>query len=226
MVFDLETTNRNPMRAEILTGHFIMLDEKLSIIDELGIECRPELWNDEAEQAFEIHGISKYMSATFPNKQESFDKLMRWIMRFDEVYSVCHANRRVGGFKTYDYTVLSLALFDTDHYFDFTRTCRSLNIISTHSLAKYLKINCELNLKSLAQYLGVELDNHHNAKSDCVATYNIFKHLYPRVNLGQFLDKENYGGSKNDTIQTTKRSKTTKPKLKRDHSPDIRQEWY
>jgi DNA polymerase III epsilon subunit-like protein len=105
-------------------------------------------------------------------------------------------------------------------YFDFTSKCRAMHIISTHSLAKQLNVNSALDLKSLTNHFKIELDNHHDAKSDAYACMGIFKKLITEVDLEQFLDQEFNGGSKNELNSETTPS-SSRVRKKRNHFSDI-----
>jgi DNA polymerase III epsilon subunit-like protein len=216
MICDLETTGRNPLSAEVLTGSFLAVNEAMQIVDEMHIMCKPEVWGAEAEAASNIHGITQEMVKDCPSFNQVKTELLHWFGYFPFKHFVCHAKQIGFGKKvTFDHAVLRLNLFPSEDYYTFGKIFRESEIISTHSLALHheSKYNFEKrDLKTVCRTLGVELGNHHDAKSDALACYEIFKILYPQTDLGQF-----FGGNYDDTDadnQPPKRksNKSRKPK--------------
>jgi len=194
LVCDVEATSANPLNAQLLTGCFMLCDSDFDIVDRLDLKARPRFWDKEAEEASSIHGITLAKANTFPAFNDAMETLKIWLDSIPPSHFVAHANRNIfGKFSTYDYAVLTSNLFDYkfSHYSLYRSAPRKL-ILSTHSLAKFLSIDSALDLKSLANKLGVELSEHHDAQADAMACYEIFKKLFPRVELNTFLDYENF----------------------------------
>ena len=195
-VVDLETTSGNVNNAEILSGTFLAVDSTLMILDEYQIKCRPMKWNDEAIESIKIHGITQQMTVGLPLFTEVKDELFKWFKRYMFKHFVCHAKRDMYGKKTtFDHAVIRLNLFPSDQYWAFVNMFNERNIISTHSLASYLdnKYNFEKkDLKTIARQLGVKLENHHNDRDDAIACYEIFKIMFPQVNLTEFINWDYY----------------------------------
>lgn len=196
LVCDLETTSSNVNNAKILTGTFLAVDSNLQAVAEKRIKCRPWRWDDEAEQASRIHGITQDMTYKWPTFQEILPDLFQWFSIYEFRHFVCHAKRDMFGKKTtFDHAVIRLNLFPSDYYWQFVNTFRERNIISTHSLAMYLDnlYNFEKrDLKSVCNRLGIKLDNHHDDRADAYACYEVFRILYPQINLSDFINKDYY----------------------------------
>jgi DNA polymerase III epsilon subunit-like protein len=196
LVVDIEATSDEPSVAELLTGSFRYCDRDFNTLDQYNLKCRPRKWDAKADEAVRIHGIEYPVAMSFPLHAKAVSELSQWLNRLDRAHFVCHANRRIfkkaGELSTYDYTVLSLAFFDYGMHFLMRSKLPVQSIISTHSLAKYLQLGCDYDLKSLSQFLRVELTSHHVASADEEACYGILKELIPRVDLERFLDYENF----------------------------------
>lgn len=212
LIVDLETTNRNIFKAEIITGSFILVDDKMDIVTIYNIQCNPRLWDKEADDASLIHGISKADASGFDDYSTTIKELAGWLETLPPCHFVAHANRQnFGTYATYDYAILNMALLDYDLHYTLYKICPSRFIISTHSLAKYLKLPCDLNLEAIAQHLNVSMGTHHNAESDAFTCFEILKKLLPTVDLNKFLDYENFKlTDKDENNEPTKKRKTRK----------------
>jgi DNA polymerase III epsilon subunit-like protein len=187
LVVDLEATGPNTMSAELLTGSMLYLNDKLEEIGSYSFTCRPRYWGKEADEAVAIHGISYAEAQLFTPWQEAIAGVAGWLSTLPPCHFVAHANRKIfGGFSTYDYALLSTHLFDLNFQWELYRACPRQYIISTHSLASYLNLPCERNLKALAEYLGVDAFKHHDARAETMACYQILKKLLPQVELESF----------------------------------------
>jgi DNA polymerase III epsilon subunit-like protein len=195
-VVDLETTSGNVSNAEILSGTFLAIDSTFLVLDEYQIKCRPRKWTEEAIESTKIHGITQQMTMGLPLFSEVQDDLFKWFKKFMFKHFVCHAKRDMYGKKTtFDHAVIRLNLFPSAQYWDFVNMFNERNIISTHSLASYLdkKYNFEKkDLKTVARQLGVTLENHHDDREDAIACYEIFKIMFPQVNLTEFINWDYY----------------------------------
>ena len=208
---DLETTSRRPSSAEILTADFISCDSDFNIIEKKHFEFRPRIWDKDANEAAAIHGISREQAYRFAPYSESASKMFDWLLGFDKSHMISHANRMFN--STYDQAILRLHALDNDVYFEFGQSFPESKYISTHSLAKYLNVGSELNLKALCNYFKLGDFVHHNSAEDVMMTYKLFLELIPTVKINEFLDWEHYfkKGIKNEESEKpTRRTKKNK----------------
>lgn len=210
LVCDLETTNKNPMMAEIITGHFLYLDDSLNIVDQYEFKTKPQLWDKSAEETSQIHGITYHDCQSFPHSHTAYPPLIDWLNSLKQSHFVCHAKRRIfGKFSSYDYTVLNLMMLDHGWLFEFGAKFRRHNIISTHSLASYLKAPAPYGLKALAETYKLPAFEHHDAKADCLTCYELLKKMLPQIDLNEFLEFENNKtGSKDASSNGKTKNKT------------------
>lgn len=202
---DLETTSKRPSSAEILTADFISCDSSFNIIEKRHFEFRPRIWDKEANEASAIHGISREQAFRFAPYSVSVREMFEWLLRFKGSHLISHANRMFN--STYDQAILRFHALDNGFYFDFGQAFPESKYISTHSLAKFLNIGSELNLKSLCNYFKLGEFVHHNSAEDVMMTYKLFLELIPTVNINEFLEWENYlkKGIKNEELKTAPR---------------------
>lgn len=208
---DLETTSIRPSSAEILTADFISCDSDFNIIEKKHFEFRPRIWDRDASEASAIHGISREKAFRFAPYSESAREMFDWLLSFKRAHLISHANRMFN--STYDQAILRFHALDNGVYFDFSLAFPESRYISTHSLAKFLNIGSELNLKALCNYFKLGDFVHHNSAEDVMMTYKLFLELIPTVKIEEFLEWENYlkKGIKNETLEKparrTKKSK-------------------
>lgn len=214
LVCDLETTNREAIKSEIITGFFLYLDSSLNIIDQYEFRAMPELWDKAAEEASLIHGITQRDVMSYPRKKKAYADLCEWLSTLEAGHFVAHGNRRIfGKFSTYDYSALITNLLDHDYYFEFSSKFRPKDIISTHSLAKHLSIDGKHDLKSLAHQFGLSEFDHHDAKSDCMICYELLKKMLPRVDLKEFLEQEYYQTQRSEHDPKPRKTKKSARKI-------------
>lgn len=198
---DFETTGLNVFDAEIITGFFCLLDDKLNVIDTRSIECNPYSWSDEAEK---IHGISKKQASKYKKFSEVYQSLIDWIDLSDATEFWCHSNVKMyGKIVPYDYAILRMNMMnmgDSAYW-----TINKLRPFSTHSLAKSQnRFTFESNsLDNICKQLGIKL-KHHNAESDCLATVEIIKQLLPLTNREEIYNYER--GINENTERVSKRN--------------------
>lgn len=187
---DLETTSKRPSSAEILTADFIHTDENFKIIEKKSYNFRPRIWDKEASEASAIHGISRDQAFQFAPYNETAPEMFDWLLAFDKAHLVSHANRMFN--STYDQAILRFHALDNGVYFDFGQSFPESKYISTHSLAKFLNVGCELNLKALCNYFNLGDFSHHNSEEDVLMCYKLFLKLIPTIDLKEFFEWEHY----------------------------------
>jgi DNA polymerase III epsilon subunit-like protein len=201
IVCDIESTGLNVFDAEIITGFFCLLDEKLNVVDTRSIECNPYSWSDESEK---IHGITKKQASKYKKFSEVYQSLIDWIDLSGATEFWCHSNVKMyGKIVPYDYAILRMNMMnmsDSAYW-----TVNKLRPFSTHSLAKAQKhFTFESNsLDNICKQLRIEL-KHHNAESDCRATVEIIKQLLPLTNREEIYNYER--GINENTERTSKRN--------------------
>lgn len=214
---DVESTSVYPLAAEILTADFIKCDSQLNILEERGFRFKPRIWSRDADEAVKIHGITKQEAMTYPPHKESAKEMMTWLLgdKIEKSYLMCHVNRLAN--RTYDAIILRMIALDEGLYFEFGLKFPEKNYISTHSLAKYAKISCALDLASLAKYLGIKQTQHHSSKDDVRVCYEIFKILIRDINLEDFLNWEYNKGDNNAEFQESKKRTDKKSREQKPH---------
>ena len=177
---DFESTGTNVFEAEIITGHFIHLDESFEVVSTYMIECCPKTWSYEAEK---VHGITKEQASKYKKFYQVYPSLIKWMKSTKANELWCYSNSKMyGKIAPYDYALLRLSLFglDDEAYF----YVNGLKPYSVHSLVKVLQDRFTLesySLDNVCKQLGIEL-SHHDAVSDCLATVQIIKQLLPMTN--------------------------------------------
>lgn len=208
LIFDAEATGVNPVSSSILTGSFIYCDKALNIVDRYDFKCRPRYWDKYAYEAVAIHKISYQEALGYPDFYDTMREVVHWLETLEPSHFVAHVNRLAGMFENedkpelkrpkavltaYDYELLTQSLFDIDSsHYELYRVAPIQSLISTHSLAKYLKLPCEYNLKGIARYLGLSEFSHHDAREDTTACLGILRLLLPQIDLEKFLLWENF----------------------------------
>jgi len=210
IVFDIETTGTNVYEAEIITGYFLSCDPvTFAIRGEFTMNCNPRKWSYEAQ---EIHGITREEASKFKQFSEVYESFLNWLKSHQAAEIWMHTNAKMYGKLTYfDYAVLRLRMMDMgdDPYFEIER----LRPYSTHSLAKVLQDQFAFegfSLNNICKTLDIDL-NHHNAKSDTLACYQIITKLLPlttRENLLNYdkgIENEDNSGTSNRNPKKSRR---------------------
>jgi DNA polymerase III epsilon subunit-like protein len=192
--FDLETTDKNPVGAEILTGFFKVIENE-RIIDSYDLKIKPDLFK---EEAFAIHGISKREAESFPSREFALRELYQFLKKHSDSYFCCHANATLFGRSGhYDWTVLgtNFAFLSDSAYFHFNSL--KIKVISTHTMAKKLVKIDGYSLENLARYFNYEYQAH-DAKNDVEAMIHVFEQLTAKLPPEYDLyDLGHYSGVKN-----------------------------
>lgn len=218
LFIDIEGTSVNPHYAEILTISASRKSQDLELIDEIELCLKPDTWGIHADEAQEIHGISKRRAMRFPNKLKGLNQLMDWISIGSTM--VCHASPNTEfGFQHYDRAILFMACIYENMEHEFLRKIR--NVESTLTIAKRLdkegiidipkitKVNVNgvsrtfksFSLDNLCNYYNIKL-NHHEARSDriaCEQLYGIFREEKRRFS-NRFLQEQDRGTGDQEQI--------------------------
>ena len=208
MVVDFESTGTNVFEAEIITGHFIHLDQSFEVVSTYTIECCPKIWSYEAEK---VHGITKEQASKYKKFGKVYPDLIKWMKSTGSRELWCYSNSKMyGKIAPYDYALLRLSLFglDCEAYF----YVNGLRPYSAHSLLKVLQDRFtpeSYSLDNVCKQLGIEL-SHHDAVSDCVATVQIIKQLLPMTNKEALYNYER-GINENSERPIQRDSRKTRP---------------
>ena len=170
-VVDIETTGLQNGYDEILTAHIILTDG-MNFIDEKSFNFKPKRITNNYHKSYEIHGITIQQTRGFTDKEVGLSNLLAFVP--DNSVMVCHA-KKIGHYFDYAFLFMEIELY-LDKRLDFYKKFN--HCISTHTLSKKFTKLKKRGLKSVSEYYGVVLDNHHNAKSDTHACYEIFKKMY------------------------------------------------
>lgn len=172
---DLETTEKNPHTAEILTAFLRTRNlNDFTIIDELYLTFRPEAYRHDS---YRIHGISYDESLNFSDKWCSLRNLILYFAKYKDSIFCCHANHLVYGiYGHFDEQVIKQVCLSrsSELYYWFLK--QKFQFISTHTIAKNSVAIDGYSLNKIADYFGFEF-NHHNAKSDVEVMEKIFHRL-------------------------------------------------
>jgi len=222
-VVDCETTHYKIACAEMLTAHVIILSEGLDPIREKSFSFRPFAWREEHEDAVAIHGITKEVALTFPEKKKEIVSLLDFVG--EPTIFCCHANRRSGkaggALVTFDYAMMKQECLDAGILYSFYSIFPTDKIISTHSLCVSLGVSgskegrASHSLDSISKLLGIEL-KHHDAKSDAWACANILLHCSKHGDIFELAEK--------DWENVSERSFVAREKKRAKSEPDARGE--
>lgn len=188
--------------AEIVTGHFIHVDENFNIISEREIKCCPFKWSHEAEA---VHGITQKQASKYKKFSEVYESLADWISLSGANEFWCHTNSKMyGKLVPYDYAIMRINMLNMGDYP--YHMINRLKPYSTHSLAKVLQGRFTFegfSLDNICKQLGINL-NHHDAKSDAHACLEIIKQLLPLTNREELYNYER--GINEDTKRLGRRN--------------------
>ena len=173
--FDLETTDKEPTANQILTCYFRTLSlPEYKLVDECYLEFKPVKYRVES---FAIHGISEKEAKTFPDRWESFEKLLKYMAKHKDSLFCCHANHlSFGSYGYFDEQVIRGLCFEKsfETYLWFQK--QKFQIISTHTIAKNTMSFENYRQETIANGMGIKYKAH-KAKSDVMAMVEIFKKL-------------------------------------------------
>lgn len=181
---DLETTDKDPGLAEILTSYCVTINVITGeIVDEQYLTYKPDRYRHDS---FEIHGISEAEAMGFDNKWDSFLSLLRYLGKYKDGLYCCHANYAMFGVHGYfDRQVIKQICYDRKHetYIWFERNIKNAQFISTHTMAKRLLGLKKAKLSDVAEHFGLKNKKAHDAKADTEIMVEIFQKLQKQFGL-------------------------------------------
>ena len=205
VVFDLETSSKFPLNAEILTADFIVLDESLNQVDAASFAIRPRIWNKDAEEAVAIHGITREQAYKFNPYHDEIRRLFKWLLQY-RGHLVAHNNRQFN--SSYDQCILRSHALDNGFYFELGQNFRERDYISTHSLAKFLNVPVDdYRLPTLCKYFRINQLAHHSSQDDARVTVELFKKLIVQVDINKFFGHERREHDTTDSKRPEKRKR-------------------
>ena len=214
-VVDIESTGRLPMSCEPLVIAAIKLDENLEATDSVVYRMRPTLWDNFADDAARVHGISKEVAMSYPPKSAGLEDFLAWVGTPHTF--VCHANKHAGRFAAFDYAALQVQYLDNflaggkaDH-FQFARLFR--HVLSTHTLAMATMQLDGYSLDKVCRHIGFDL-KHHDAVSDAEACAAILRFVARNNDIWEI-----YGREQARTLQV-RRGASKKNSGKKAAAPD------
>jgi DNA polymerase III subunit alpha, Gram-positive type len=205
VVVDIESTSKFPLNAEMLTADFIVLNSDLAAVDQASFKFRPRIWNKDAEEAVTIHGITREMAYKFNPYHEEIRRLFNWLLQY-RGYLVAHNNRQFN--SSYDQCILRSHALDNGFYFELGQNFRERDYISTHSLAKFLNVGAEnYRLDTLCKFFNIRQEAHHNSFDDAKVTVQLFRKLFPQVNINDFFAYERRENEPTETKRPSQRKR-------------------
>lgn len=179
---DVETTGLKASESEVLTAAWIVTDyETLAVKENQFFRFRPSFPKNWSKEAEAIHGISLEQAMEFPERKAQVEKMVAWLNTYANGFPqafICHAYKMKSYF---DWDHLFLMAFDHGLQGEWRKLFNERLIESTDTFARSLMNsgqlqvpNCKLN--TLAEHFKIPLI-HHDAKSDTVACFKIYKIL-------------------------------------------------
>ena len=193
---DLETTDKNPNTAEMLTAYLRTRTlNDFEIIDDLHLTFRPEMY---LHESYSIHKISREESNMFNDKWDSLRKLLNYMRLHKDGLFCCHANHLVfGAYGYFDQQVIRQVCSSQSREAYLWYLRQKFRWISTHTIAKSSMYLPNYGLDNVASYFGFDF-NHHDCKSDVEVTEKIFKEMVSLditkeelINLGDYKNGSN-----------------------------------
>jgi len=179
LICDFETTGLVPEVCEIISGCCLLTDGE-SILEEYTFEAQANNWGKEAEEASQIHRITRERNLMAPPIAEALDQIDRLLE--EPATLVCHANpENFGKVYLFDYAVLEMAYHRLDRHWDFRKKIadRWSTLAWYYMLVKDNVLPSPENyrLPTLCREQGIKIGNHHDAKDDTIMAYELFKRL-------------------------------------------------
>lgn len=172
---DHETTGFDYWKNEIITTSISRHDyDSLELDDELELTFKPR--NLKYFGGSEVHGFSISDTLEFDDKVESTNKLINFIdTKENHNVFCCHALERFNTFFDWAFLFVHMVKFKREYFL----RLKLNKLESTISYFKHLQKNGYVSaenfkLNTLCKQFNIELD-HHDAKSDRVACFELYK---------------------------------------------------
>lgn len=177
LAFDCETTGLLP-NCNVLTVYFVILDEKLNILDELDLKIKHDYYLV-FTKALEINKINLFEHDKIAiSKIEARSQIIKFFKKYENKYQIIGHNIKFDIDMLINNKILMANEINT--YFD---TC----YLDTYKIAQLLKSKKKINkcqslsLSKLCYYFDINNEfsdnNFHNCKYDTLSTIELFKKL-------------------------------------------------
>lgn len=171
---DVETTALDNFRGDIISFSSIVVDDNLKMLDKLNINGRLEdnsLWE---EEAYNVHGISLQEAKSFQPQVDMLNQISSFYAKFTKypITWVDHT-RKMFGHVSFDF---GHTFSSYDRYLDIFKF-RKFAVRSKHESTVHMAMKRGIKdrkLDSLCKKYNIKL-NHHNAESDVLACYKLYK---------------------------------------------------
>lgn len=201
LAFDCETGGLNPANADLLTIYLAIVDEDFKIKEELDLKVKPDNGRLPIAEAgaLKVNGINihKHLAdsetITYSMAKEKIVEMIKKYLKKHGKYSNITP---LGQNVQFDIDWLQYHILPKDEYGKMIHYGK----VDTKMCVDFLKNSGWFpkdigNLGSIAKHLNVPLSNAHNAKSDTLATIEIYKKL-----LELMASKKDGGGQSMDLI--------------------------
>ena len=170
IVVDVETGSIRPYQVIQLAA--IIMNSSLEIIDTFNEKIRPDskrypFWQ---ESSVQVHGMAWEACQNFDTSENACTRFLEFVRPYRKMTMVYHAN------NAFDFLALESLFFFDGRIYDLRRHIDEYSLINTIQLAKSLQLE-SYSLKNLTKHFGIEMEKHHDAMSDAMACYEVFKRL-------------------------------------------------
>lgn len=182
LFIDLETTGLDIDKHEIIEIGCLVVDGKtLNVVKEYQTRVKPTHLETASEEGIKVAGYSSELWVDAIPLEEALKQVVKLA-----------PGAMVAGWKVdFDWWFLEKALrrFGIGHSFDY----HLIDVISmAYARFRYQKQPGGIGLRKVAPFLGIEVNEQHDALGDIKATYKIFKELMKRergVRFGGLISK-------------------------------------
>ncbi len=201
LAFDCETGGLNPATADLLTLYMAIVDENFKVMEELDLKTKPDGGRLPVAEAgaLKVNGIDLHKHLADPETitySEAKEKIVAMIKKYLKKHGKYSNITPLGQNVGFDIEWLQYHILPKDDYNKLIHYGK----VDTKMCVDFLKDSGWFprdigNLGSIAKHLNVPLSNAHNAKSDTLATVEIYKKL-----LELMASKKDGGGQGVDLI--------------------------
>lgn len=201
LAFDVESGSLDPSTADLLTLYMAIVDENFKIADELDLKLKPDGGRLPIAEAgaLKVNGIDLYKHLADPETitySEAKEKIVTMVKKYLKKHGKYSNITALGQNIGFDIDWLQYHVLPKEEYNKLIHYGK----VDTKMCVDFLKDSGWFprdigNLGSIAKHLNVPLSNAHNAKSDTLATVEIYKKL-----LELMASKKDGGGQSVDLI--------------------------